>query len=171
MVEFIILLLLNYGDGDTVIASMSEAILESGDDVTYEVFTRKTRRVGTPCVTFTKTGRIALNQAATAQMRKLAVEYVALLWDSSANKFAVRPVTTKDARSYKLNFGVRDNGAGFSAVTFMDHIGYDFKKRGSVQFSAQWNESEGMFEVSMQDTERREEAPLLKAIEGKATER
>ena len=137
----------------------------------YEVFTRKTRKVGTPCLTFTKTGRIALNQAATAQMRKFAVEYVALLWDSSAKKFAVRPVMTKDARSYKLNFGARDNGAGFSAVTFMDHIGYDFKKKGSLQFPAQWNESQGMFEVLMQDTERREVAPLLKAVEGKATER
>ena len=48
----------------------------------------------------------------------------------------------------------------------MDHIGYDFKKKGSLQFPAQWNESQGMFEVSMQDTERREEAPLLKAVEG-----
>ena len=129
----------------------------------YEVFHRRVRRVGAPSITLNRAGRVSFNKAASERMRKLAVESVALLWDANARKFAIRPMAKKDPRAYQLHFGNRDNGAGFSAVTFMEHIGFDYKA-GSRQFPAEWNEEQGMFEVSLADADEADEAPLLQAV-------
>jgi hypothetical protein len=92
----------------------------------YEIFLRKTRRMGTPSVTFNKMGRIQFNKTATAKLEKEAVEYVLLLWDAELNKVGVRLISKKDPRAYKLSYGVKGNGAGFSAKTFFDYIGLDY---------------------------------------------
>jgi hypothetical protein len=94
--------------------------------VPYEIFTRKTRRMGTPSVAFNKMGRIQFNKAATAKLEKEAVEYVLLLWDASLSKVGVRLITKKDTRAYKVAYGKKGNGAGFSAKTFFDYIGLDY---------------------------------------------
>ena len=115
----------------------------------YEIFTRKVRKLGTPAVTVTKLGRMALNKAATAPFEKSAVENILLMWDGERKQFAIRPITKKDTRSYKLSYGARGNGAGFSAVTFFDYIGLDYSE--SRTMAAEWNEQEGMFEVKVPD--------------------
>lgn len=125
----------------------------------YEVFTRQARRTGTPAVAFTQHGRMALNSAATKALNDLAVEFVVLLWDADARKVAIRPVTKKDPRSYKLNRSGKGEGSGFSAVTFFDHIGFDYKN-GTKSFPAEWNADQGILEVSIADAVP-EARPLL----------
>jgi len=115
----------------------------------YEIFTRKVRKLGTPAVTVTKLGRMALNKAATVPFEKQAVENVLVMWDADRRQFAIRPITKKDTRSYKITYGAKGNGAGFSAKTFFDYIGLDFSE--SRTMSAEWNDQDGMFEVKVPD--------------------
>lgn len=116
----------------------------------YEVFVRRMRRTGTPAVAFMQSGRISLNAAATKVLTDQAVEFVVLLWDGSTKKVAIRPIAKKDPRAYKLNKSGKGLGAGFSAVTFFEHIGFDHKK-GTKSFPAEWNNEQGIFEISVAD--------------------
>ncbi len=110
----------------------------------YEIFTRKIRKLATPAVTITKLGRISFNKSATRPLEAQAVENVLLLWDADKQQIAVRPITKKDSRSYKLSYGAKGNGAGFSAKTFLDYIGLDYSTSRTVLI--EWNDSESMFE-------------------------
>jgi hypothetical protein len=111
----------------------------------FEIFTRKVIRTGNPVVGFNALGRISLNQAATAQFRKDAVEFVLLLWDKEAHMVALRPITKRDARAYRVAYNKKANGCGFSAKTFFDYIGLDYKTSFSVP--AEWDDEEGCFKV------------------------
>jgi precorrin-6B methylase 1 len=130
----------------------------------YEIFSRKFKRIGSPQLSLMRTGRIAFNKAATAMLTEQAVENVLLLWDKPGNKIAIRPITKKDPRAYKVHISKRDNGAGFSAVTFMEHIGFDYEK-GTKSFPMTWNAEQGIFEVSMAEEDTAQKQPLL-AISG-----
>lgn len=101
----------------------------------YEIFTRKIARMGTPTMSFSKIGQIRFNQAAARILQREAIEYVLLLWDSSASKLAIKQTANKkDQRAYRIRFAEKNNGAGFSAKTFMDHIGIDYtSERRSLQ--------------------------------------
>ena len=98
----------------------------------YEIFTRKVRRMASPAVTFNKMGRLQFNKAATAKLEKDAAENVLLLWDATLRKVGIRSITKKDPRSYKIAYGVKGNGAGFSAKTFFDYIGLDYSETRSI---------------------------------------
>lgn len=113
----------------------------------FEVFSRKTSRLGTPMMTFTTLGRIALNKSATRILEKDAVEFVVLLWDRDARRVGIRPLTKRDPRSYQVSYGKKGNGAGFSAKTFLDYIEYDYNV--SRSFPVEWNEKEGQFEAQI----------------------
>jgi hypothetical protein len=115
----------------------------------YEIFTRKVRKLGTPAVTVTKLGRMSLNKAATAPLEKQGVENVLVMWELEKKQFAIRPIAKKDARSYKLNYGAKGKGAGFSAKTFFDYIGLDYSECRTMP--AEWNDQEVMFEVKVPD--------------------
>jgi len=131
----------------------------------FEVFSRKVRRLASPQVTFTTLGRIALNKAATAVLDKLVVENVVLLWDADTKRIGIRPISKKDSRAYRVHYGKNGNGAGFSAVTFLDHIGYNYKE-GSNSFPAEWNDGEGMFLISLADVTLGQEQLPLTALDG-----
>jgi hypothetical protein len=109
----------------------------------WEIFTRKTRKSGGPFITFNKLGRISLNKTATTVLETDAVEFVLLLWDASKRQVGVRPITKKDQRAYRLAYGKKGNGAGFSAKTFLDHIGFNYTE--SRSFPIKWDEQESMF--------------------------
>ena len=113
----------------------------------FEVFSRKTSRVGTPMVTFTTLGRIAVNKSATRVLEKDAVEFVVLLWDRETRRIAIRPLTKRDPRAYVVAYGKKGNGAGFSAKTFLDYIEYDFSV--SRSFPVEWNDKEGQYEAQI----------------------
>jgi hypothetical protein len=111
--------------------------------MTWEIFSRKVRRSGAPSVTFNKLGRISLNKTATARLENDVVEFVLLLWDPAKRQVGIRPITKKDPRAYRLAYGKKGNGAGFSAKTFMDHIGYEYSESRSTP--VRWDEGESMF--------------------------
>lgn len=113
----------------------------------FEVFSRKVSRVGTPMMTFTTLGRIALNKSATRVLEKDAVEFVVLLWDRDSRRVGIRPLTKRDPRAYRVGYGKKGNGAGFSAKTFLDYIEYDFSV--SRSFPAEWNDKEGQLEAQI----------------------
>ena len=99
----------------------------------YEVFTRKTPRMGTPTVSFSKIGQIAFNQSATRILQKAAIESILLLWDPAEGKLALKSTTNKkDVRAYRLRFNDKGNGASFSAKTFLDYAGIDYSERKAV---------------------------------------
>lgn len=127
----------------------------------WEIFTRKVRRSGSPSITFNKLGRLAFNKSATAILERDAVEYVLLMWDAAKRQLGVRPITKKDSRAYTLAYGKKGNGAGFSAKTFMDYVGYDFSE--SRSFPARWDESESMFiaEIPEEHLQANRQQPLL----------
>ena len=127
----------------------------------WEIFTRKVRRSGSPSLTFNKLGRVSLNKTATVTLEKEAVEYVLLLWDASKRQIGIRPISKKDQRAYRLAYGTKGNGAGFSAKTFMDHIGYDYSESRNI--SIRWDEGESMFigEVPAEYLSQQGQQPLL----------
>jgi hypothetical protein len=113
----------------------------------FEVFDRKVTRHIEPTVTLTTLGRMALNVGAVQILNKVVAEYVLLLWDADAKKVAIKVIGKKEPRSYALHYGVKGNGAGFSATTFMNFIKYDFSE--SRSFPLQWNEDANMFTFSI----------------------
>jgi hypothetical protein len=113
----------------------------------FEIFSRKVKWKGTPSVTFTKLGRFAFNKAATARFEKDAVENVLLLWDQDNRLVGVRPITKKDPRAYKLHMGKKGNGSGFSATTFLQHIGYDYSESRSM--TAKWDDGDEMYLIEV----------------------
>jgi hypothetical protein len=109
----------------------------------WEIYNRKIMRSIEPTVTLTTLGRVALNKGASAQLEKLAAEYVLLYWDSETNRCGIKVIGKKDQRSYRLHYGKNGNGAGFSAVTFLNHVRYDWSQTRT--FPLQWQEDENMF--------------------------
>jgi hypothetical protein len=98
----------------------------------YEIFTRKVRKLSTPAASLNNYGRMQFNKAATLRLEKDAVENVLLLWDAELRKVALRSINKKDTRAYKVAYGVKSNGAGFSAKTFFDYIGLDYSESRTV---------------------------------------
>ena len=113
----------------------------------WEVFTKKVIRTGDPVVTLGKMGRIAFNMHATGIFQANQVAYVLLLWDKDTHKSAVKSANSKDAGAYTLTFNEKYNGSGFSAVTFLNYIRYDWTETRA--FNAEWDEKTQMliFEI------------------------
>jgi hypothetical protein len=116
-------------------------------DMPFEIFSRKIVRRGTPAATATKLGRMAVNKTATAFLEKNAVEFVLLMWDADLRKIGIRPITKKDTRSYRVTYGEKGNGAGFSAKTFFDYIGLDYTV--SRTMPASWNSEQEILELDV----------------------
>ena len=114
----------------------------------YEIFEKKAIRVGTPAVTFNSKDRISINSQAAKILHQHAVEFVLILWDKQGRKAALRPLSKKDRRAYKLSYGKisnnQPNGASFSARTFLNHIGWKTQEKQTM--SAEWNEDEQLLE-------------------------
>jgi hypothetical protein len=110
-----------------------------------------------------KMGRFALNKTATVKLEGDAVENILLLWDKDRRIIGVRPITKKDARSYKIHYDKKGGGSGFSAKTFFDYIGYDYKETRT--FPTTWNEQEMAFLIEIPEmhlqTEGRQAKPVL----------
>lgn len=114
----------------------------------YEIYNRTNKRVGKPSLTISLLARMSLNKEATQALEKLGVERILLLWDKSARKVGIKPsLRSDDSRSYKLSFGRKGNGAGFSAKTFFDYIHYDYTT--SRRYPLNWNEDQGIFETEI----------------------
>jgi hypothetical protein len=113
----------------------------------FEIFNRKIVWTGSPTITFTKLGRISFNKAATALIKKNAIENVLLMWDVEKKVIGIRPTAKKEARSYKVYENPKDNGCGFAASTFFKWIGYDLAE--SRQLPTQWDEQSQTFLIEI----------------------
>jgi len=109
----------------------------------WEIFTRQMIRTGDPMVTLMASGRVSLNKPAGKRFEDKAIEHVLLLWDKDARRVAIKPITKKDTRSYKLSYASKGNSAGFSAVTFFRYINYNWDKTRS--YDLEWNDDENMY--------------------------
>jgi hypothetical protein len=117
----------------------------------YEIFERQTPRTGTPMLSFSKIGGISFNQPASRLLQKEAYDYVLLLWDASAKKLALKATANKkDPRSYLIRYNTKGNGAGFSAKTFLDHVGIDYSRRKALPVEIHPNR-EFFIEVAIPD--------------------
>lgn len=113
----------------------------------FEIFTRKIHRGKGPSVSFTTNGRMAFNKSATDQLEKVGAEKVFVMWDKDNNRIGIRPTTKKDPRTYDIHYSKKGNGSGFSASTFLKHIGY--KETETHTLLASWEEQEGILVVEV----------------------
>ncbi len=115
----------------------------------YEIFTKKVLRSGNPIISISRLGRIGINQPAARTLKEHAVEFVLLLWDKDRRRIAFRPISKKDTRAYTITYDAngKSAGAGFSAKTFFDYVGYDYSETRSIPVV--WNEEEKMFEADL----------------------
>jgi hypothetical protein len=113
----------------------------------WEVYTRQIIRTGEPTVTIGKMGRIAFNMKAADILKDHDATHVVLMWDKESSECAAKIASSKDIGAYKLTFNTKSNGAGFSAVTFLNYIRYDWTKTRS--FNAEWVDSSKMLVFSI----------------------
>jgi hypothetical protein len=111
---------------------------------------------------FSKIGQIVFNQAASMVFQKETVEHVLLLWDADEHKIAIKTTSNKkDPRAYRLKFLTQGNGSGFSAKTFLDHIGVDLSERKTIPIEINRN-SEMLVEVEIPESFFVKKTPQLK---------
>jgi hypothetical protein len=125
-----------------------------------EFFSRKVRQTGSPSAAFTKMGRVAFNIMATANFEKKGVECVLLGWDKERRLVGIKPIsiTKKDLRAYKLRAGgKKGNGSGFTASTFLRHIGFDLSETKSMPI--EWDDKEEMFLVEVPEEYLKKDQP------------
>lgn len=115
----------------------------------YAIYERTNTRVSTPTITLATNGRIILNVAATRIFHGNAVEFVLLLFDKDQEKIALRPISKKDKRAYKITYPKNLNGCSFSGKGFLDFAKVDYSKKRS--FPAVWNENDGLLELSLSE--------------------
>jgi hypothetical protein len=99
----------------------------------FEIFSRKSRRVGTPVVSITKIGSFAFNKSAADILQKDALEFLLLMWDATTGSIGMKTTSNKkDTRAYRIRYMDKGNGATFSAKTFLDHYGIDYSARTPI---------------------------------------
>jgi hypothetical protein len=111
----------------------------------FEIYGRQRTRNSTPSVTINTLGRFSISSSATKILKfHPTVENVLLMWDKAARQVAIKPVLKGDLRTYPLKtYGKKENsGAGFSAVSFLRYIKFDFSKTRT--FPVEWNSKEAM---------------------------
>lgn len=115
----------------------------------YEIFTKKTPRMGNPIISFSKIGQICFNQTAARFLQKAAIENILLMWDSSEGKLALKSTSNKkDLRAYRIRYNEKGNGASFSAKTFLDYAGIDYLTRRPISIDIN-PDSEMFLEVKL----------------------
>ena len=107
----------------------------------FEEFQRKKMHTGEPAVSIGKYGNFVLNSTAIRKYFTQA-KYAKLYWDESERKIGIRPVTTKDAHSYAINFGSNNGVGSFSGTAFLKAHGIKYAETKS--FDASWDEKEGL---------------------------
>ena len=117
----------------------------------YEIFARKTPRLGRAVMSFSKIGSVVFNQTAARTFQESKIKDVLLLWDSESKQLALRRVEdADDVRAYTIRFNDKGNGASFSAKTFLDHVGIQYQRAERHQMPISINpESETFLELKV----------------------
>jgi hypothetical protein len=126
----------------------------------YAIFERKTPRLGTPMMSFSRIGQVSFNQPAARLLQKEALESVLLMWDSEARKLALKATANKkDPRMYTIRYNEKGNGASFSAKTFLDHAGIDYSERKAIPITINPN-NELFLEIAIPDSLFKKDGPV-----------
>jgi hypothetical protein len=121
-------------------------------NIMIEWFAKKTPRLGTPVMSFSKIGQIFFNQTASRVLQKEPIEYILLGWDSTEHKMVLKSIANKkDPRAYHVRYNAKGNGASFSAKTFLDHAGIDYSERKPIQIEIKL-EADNFLEVKIPAT-------------------
>jgi hypothetical protein len=113
----------------------------------YELFKIKSTRIGSPALTITADGRIALNADSGDILRRAGANYVQILWDAKTFKMALRPLTKPTESAYKLSAKSGKRGMAFSGFTFLRHLGWSFGESSTIP--VEWNEKEKLLEAQL----------------------
>lgn len=115
----------------------------------FELYVRDFVRTTEPKITISTFGRISLNRGATEYLTKTYTGAVNLYWDKISHRVGIQTAKKTDKAVYNLKaYGPQGKtGSGFSAVTFLNFIQYDWSKTRS--FSAEWLENEKMVVFSV----------------------
>ena len=108
----------------------------------YEVFARNSPLRGNAYLSFGNNGSLALNQAASRQLKTAGVEFVIVLWDSVEKKLALQVARdASDERAYKVRFNKNGNGANVSAKSFLEYAGINYaaKKKAGINIKVEPN--------------------------------
>jgi hypothetical protein len=113
----------------------------------YELFDSKAVRIGSPALTIQADGKIALNADLGDELASLGAKYAQILWDGERFRMALRPLTKRDQRAFKLSFYRGKRGASLSARSFLNYIRW----HPSDPFTTpvQWNEKERLLEADL----------------------
>lgn len=111
----------------------------------YQLFERTGVRVESPTLSIVPDGRIALNSASARLLSEAGVKSVALLWDKSAHKVALKATTKGDSNGYAVSLSPDKHSGSLRAKTFISHIGWRATKR--IMVPAVWNVQERMLEA------------------------
>lgn len=130
--------------------------------MSYQIFEKRNVRTTTPSITISTIGRIMLNAAAARIFHENAVESVLLLLDKEQGKIALRPITKKDSRAYRVTYGKNKNGCSFSGKSFLDFAKFDYSRKRT--FPTVWNENDGLMEISL-STEKEDKQRRLMPVE------
>lgn len=131
----------------------------------FEVFTREFVRTSEPKVTITALGRFSINNSASAFLKKVAgTESVLLLWEKSSAQVGIQPAKKGDHRAYPLKaYGPKGrSGTGFSAVTFLNFINYDWSQTRS--FPVKWVDNMLVFSIPWEHLKGRPTVPLAELM-------
>jgi hypothetical protein len=130
-----------------------------------EWFTKKTPRLGSPLLSFSKLGQVTFNQTAARILQKEPVEYLMIGWDPLENKIAMKAIAnTKDPRAYKIRYNDKGNGASFSAKTFLDHAGIEYSERKPIPIEINTN-AEVFLEVKIPEAMLKTKSAQLQLLE------
>jgi hypothetical protein len=115
----------------------------------FEVYTRSFVKTSAPKITISGFGRIALNKSAADALTKGGTGFIVLLWDKATNRIGIQPVAKESTNTYPLkSYGPSGKtGTGFSAVTFLNFIDYDWSETRS--FAAEWSAKDKMLIFSI----------------------
>lgn len=114
----------------------------------YEVFDQKAAKLVTPMLTISRGNTLYLNPGASDLLREAGGKFAHLLWDASARKVALRPLSKPDSIAFKLtNQSGERRGMTVSAAAFLRHVGWTATK--SVTLEVAWNEKEKLLEASL----------------------
>jgi hypothetical protein len=112
----------------------------------YTIYDKKNSRTLPLAVTITTAGRISLNAPLTRIFHQNALKEVLVLFDDGKKRIALRPVKTKEARSYSLSYGPDLSQVSLSGRSFLKEIGWDGKVH---KIPAQWDPNKSIVEFNM----------------------
>lgn len=116
--------------------------------MSYQVFERKSTRIGHPAVTINPAGKIYFNQETAEWLRALRVKQVLLLWSSETSMVGVRAAKASDSRAYRLAYNIRGGGATITARSFLNWIGFS-KDNSLLTVAVDLNEGQKTIEFEI----------------------